>query len=119
VDAAGHVSLTARQHAAGQDLPAGRALLAFGRCAHTGEVVDIEVRDDGHGIPADLLPRIFDPFFTTKDVGKGSGLGLFIVRANIQRHGGQIEVESAGAGKGTTFHIVLPRCQSDADGEHR
>jgi len=49
---------------------------------------------------------------------RGSGLGLFIVHANIQRHGGQIGVESAGAGKGTTFRIVLPRCQPDTGGEN-
>ncbi|MDP2029590.1 MAG: HAMP domain-containing sensor histidine kinase [Thiobacillus sp.] len=107
VDGTGHVSLTARQHPVGQGVPAGRNLLAFGRCTHTGEVVDIEVRDDGHGIPADQLPRIFDPFFTTKDVGKGSGLGLFIAFEIVEEHGGCVAVESE-PGKGTVFHIRLP-----------
>jgi two-component system NtrC family sensor kinase len=107
VDDAGHVTLTARQHAVAQGAPAGPELLAFGRCAHAGEVVDIEVRDDGHGIPADVLPRIFDPFFTTKDVGKGSGLGLFIAFEIVEEHGGCVAVESA-PGKGTAFHIRLP-----------
>ncbi len=107
VDEAGHVTLAARQHAAGQGAPASRNLLAFGRCAHAGEVVDIEVRDDGHGIPPEVLPRIFDPFFTTRDVGKGSGLGLFIAFEIIEEHGGCVAVESE-PGKGTAFHVRLP-----------
>jgi len=107
VDEAGHVTLAARRHAAGLPAPAGRQLLAFGRCAHAGEMVDIEVRDDGHGIPADVLPRIFDPFFTTRDVGKGSGLGLFIAFEIIEEHGGCVAVESE-PGKGTAFHVRLP-----------
>lgn len=115
VDEAGHVTLTARRHPVGQGVPAGRNLLAFGRCAHAGEVVDIEVRDDGHGIPSDLLPRIFDPFFTTKDVGKGSGLGLFIAFEIIEEHGGCVAVESE-PGKGTAFHIRLPATPDSAGG---
>jgi len=70
-------------------------------------VVDIEVRDDGHGIPPEVLPRIFDPFFTTRDVGKGSGLGLFIAFEIIEEHGGCVAVESE-PGKGTAFHVRLP-----------
>ncbi|HEX7598170.1 MAG TPA: ATP-binding protein, partial [Polyangia bacterium] len=68
----------------------------------------LTVSDDGPGIPADVLPRIFDPFFTTKDVGEGSGLGLSIVHGIVERHGGQIDVESK-AGEGTTFTVSFPR----------
>lgn len=77
------------------------------QCEPGGEYVLIEVHDNGHGIPAALLERIFDPFFTTKDVGKGSGLGLFIVHEIIEEHGGCIEAHSEPE-QGTTFVIRLP-----------
>jgi signal transduction histidine kinase len=67
----------------------------------------ITIADDGPGIPPEILPRIFDPFFTTKDVGEGSGLGLSIVHGIIERHGGQIRVDSRPR-EGTTFRITLP-----------
>ncbi len=72
------------------------------------ETVVITVADDGQGIAPEALTRIFDPFFTTKDVGEGSGLGLSIVHGIIERHGGQITVQSV-VGEGTTFTIRLPR----------
>jgi len=74
--------------------------------------VCITLRDNGGGIPPDVLPRIFDPFFTTKDVGEGSGLGLSIVHGIVERHGGTIEVDSK-VGEGTTFTVVLPRTSVD------
>ena len=80
---------------------------SLGKCFQGGEAVDIEIRDNGPGIPAEILPRIFDPFFTTKDVGRGMGLGLFIVYEIIEEHGGCISVESE-VGRGTVFHIRLP-----------
>ena len=86
-------------------LPSG--FLVFGQCPVPGESVEIAVRDNGHGIPAEILPRIFDPFFTTKDVGKGMGLGLFIVFEIVEEHGGCIAVQSE-AGRGTTFLVRLP-----------
>jgi signal transduction histidine kinase len=70
--------------------------------------VTIEVRDNGQGIPSEVLPRIFDPFFTTKDVGEGSALGLSIVHGIVERHGGSIEVDST-PGVGTRFRVHLPR----------
>lgn len=72
-----------------------------------GKRVRILIRDNGHGIPEDLLQKIFEPYFTTKQEGKGTGLGLFIARRIVDRHGGKIEVESH-PGIGTTFSILLP-----------
>ena len=66
--------------------------------------VVIAVRDDGHGIPADVLPRIFEPHFSTRT--SGSGLGLAISRQLVEGWGGSITVESA-AGRGTIVEIRL------------
>ncbi len=79
--------------------------------------IRVSVRDTGKGIPQEILARIFDPFFTTKPVGQGTGLGLAITHQIIQRHGGEIRVESE-PGIGTCFHIRLPVAQevrADAD----
>jgi signal transduction histidine kinase len=69
--------------------------------------VAVEISDNGHGIPADVLPKIFDPFFTTKEVGKGTGLGLSICYKIVEGHGGRIDVQSK-AGVGTRFTVTLP-----------
>jgi len=66
-----------------------------------------EVRDDGSGIPPEILERIFEPFLTTKESGKGVGLGLAVSHNIIQRHHGRIDVQSE-VGKGTTFTVSLP-----------
>jgi two-component system, NtrC family, sensor kinase len=67
----------------------------------------LQLRDDGIGIPADILPRLFEPFLTTKDTGKGVGLGLAISHNIVERHNGRIEVDSK-LGQGTTFNVYLP-----------
>jgi signal transduction histidine kinase len=69
--------------------------------------VRLEVADTGHGMPEEIREKIFDPFFTTKDFGKGTGLGLTVVKGIIEEHGGTIALESA-VEKGTTFTIRLP-----------
>lgn len=78
-----------------------------------GDYVRLTIRDNGPGIPADILDRIFDPFFTTKPSDKGTGLGLAIVYAIVRQSGGGIRVESMPE-KGTAFHIFLPRCNDMA-----
>ena len=60
------------------------------------------------GIPPDVLPQIFEPFFSTKETQNCVGLGLAVVYGIVQRHGGQIDVESK-IGQGTVFHLRLPR----------
>ncbi|MFA5825950.1 MAG: ATP-binding protein [Gallionellaceae bacterium] len=77
----------------------------------------IEIADTGKGIPPENLSRVFDPFFTTKPVGQGTGLGLSVSFSIIQKHHGEIEVEST-PGKGTVFRVILPVKQpasADAD----
>ena len=69
--------------------------------------VKIDVTDTGMGIPPENLDKIFDPFFTTKEVGKGTGLGLSVSYGIIEKHHGQVTVQSE-IGKGTTFSITLP-----------
>jgi PAS domain S-box-containing protein len=83
----------------------GRITVRTGRDA--GQLVWIEVQDNGSGIPPEVLSRIFDPFFTTKAVGKGTGLGLSLAYGIVQKHGGRIEVDSA-PGQGSRFRVLLP-----------
>ena len=72
-----------------------------------GGRVIAEVTDNGPGIPAPMLNRVFEPFFTTKPAGQGTGLGLFLCRNIVRRHGGDLMVRSAPH-HGTTFVIDLP-----------
>ena len=74
-----------------------------------GDFIQLTIRDNGPGIPAEIQDQIFDPFFTTKPSDKGTGLGLAIVYAIVRQNGGGIRVESE-PGQGATFHIFLPRC---------
>ena len=67
----------------------------------------VSFEDNGKGIPQEVMPKIFDPFFTTKAIGKGMGLGLAITHGIIEKHRGNIAVESK-PGKGTKFTITLP-----------
>ncbi len=75
------------------------------------ETIQISVSDSGKGINPEHIGKLFDPFFTTKPVGKGTGLGLSLSYGIIQRHHGDIEVESE-LGVGTTFRVTLPVMQS-------
>ena len=67
----------------------------------------VSVADSGCGIPEQLRTRVFDPFFTTKEVGRGTGQGLSIARAIIERHTGSLTLASE-VGHGTTFTIKIP-----------
>jgi signal transduction histidine kinase len=71
------------------------------------EMVVVRISDTGSGIKPEDLKRIFDPFFTTKPVGEGTGLGLSIIYGIVQKHGGDIKVESR-PGAGATFTTLIP-----------
>lgn len=77
------------------------------RTGRDGDEVFVAVGDNGQGIAPEHLGRIFDPFYTTKPVGEGTGLGLSLSYAIVQKHGGRIEVDST-PGQGTTFTVRLP-----------
>lgn len=72
-----------------------------------GETVVISIADTGGGIPEKVRDRIFDMFFTTKEVGRGTGQGLALARATMEKHHGSITFETE-VGRGTTFFIRLP-----------
>ncbi|MBR0801866.1 GAF domain-containing protein [Bradyrhizobium jicamae] len=77
-----------------------------------GSAVEIRIRDNGTGIPAEVREKIFDPFFTTKPAGEGTGLGLSICHDIIvKQHGGRMAVETV-PGDFTEFIIMLPRAAS-------
>jgi signal transduction histidine kinase len=89
----------------------GRLEIALSGRSRPGDVEPkacIRVTDTGHGMSAEARDRLFDPFFTTKGPGKGTGLGLPMVRRILAEHGGEIVLQSA-PGEGTTFSVHLPR----------
>jgi len=87
------------------DAMGGRGELAVRTAAEFSGIL-VEIRDNGPGIPPEIRDRVFDPFFTTKGVGEGTGLGLDTVYRIVQRHRGQVMVESE-PGR-TSFQVRLP-----------
>ena len=77
------------------------------RTYRTGRAsVGLAVSDDGEGIREEDRPRVFEPFFTTKAAGRGTGLGLTVVRNIVLAHGGDVSFQST-PGSGTTFVVSL------------
>jgi signal transduction histidine kinase len=77
------------------------------RTTRQDEFVTVSVADSGPGIPEEVRGRIFEPFFTTKEVGKGTGQGLSLAYAVVERHGGDISFHSS-PGAGAEFAVRLP-----------
>jgi signal transduction histidine kinase len=75
----------------------------------------VRVIDDGPGIPDAIRAHLFEPFFTTKPIGKGTGLGLDIVRRLVSHNDGEIDFESR-PGR-TEFRVSLPVADADREGE--
>jgi two-component system, NtrC family, sensor kinase len=76
----------------------------------TGKIdhkIEVRVRDNGNGIPSNLLDKIFQPFFTTKPTGQGTGLGLSLSYDIIKAHGGELKADSK-EGEGAEFVVVIP-----------
>ncbi|MGH7602061.1 MAG: sensor histidine kinase, partial [bacterium] len=79
------------------------------RTKNLGNKIEIRIRDNGNGIPAEVREKIFNPFFTTKPTGQGTGLGLSIsYDIIVQQHRGEIKVETE-EGKFTEFVVLLPK----------
>jgi signal transduction histidine kinase len=74
----------------------------------SGGKVVVDIHDTGSGIDQNKVKELFNPFFTTKDPGKGTGLGLFIVRQVVEKNGGRIYMKDTKVGQGTTFTIEFP-----------
>jgi signal transduction histidine kinase len=85
------------------------------RTRSSNGTVEIEIEDNGVGIPREYLKRIFEPFFTTKPVGQGTGLGLSISYGIIEQHHGRIHVTSVPQ-KGSVFTVRLPVFQERGEG---
>ncbi|MDP1829627.1 MAG: ATP-binding protein [Archangium sp.] len=84
------------------------------RTWQVNELVMVQVQDEGLGIVHENLRRVFEPFFTTRGVGKGIGLGLTAAYGIVKRVGGDIEAQSDGPGKGSTFTIRLPLAEQQS-----
>jgi signal transduction histidine kinase len=84
-------------------------------CQNTPPLLMLKVRDDGPGIPGEILPKIFQPYFTTKSARQGTGLGLSIILRLIKQAGGVLHLHTV-PGTGTTFTIYLPAAELTGGG---
>jgi two-component system NtrC family sensor kinase len=107
------VNLVTNAHHALRETEQPRRITVTTRAGARQRSINIQVADNGPGIPTEVRGRIFEPFFTTKPVGKGTGLGLSLCQSIIADHGGTIEVASE-PGRGAVFSISLPVRASDA-----
>jgi two-component system NtrC family sensor kinase len=82
-------------------------IIARTRYQEPGGIVVFECEDNGPGISTEVMKDIFKPFFTTKEVGKGTGLGLYLSYEIVRRHNGDIIAENNARG-GATFRVELP-----------
>lgn len=103
---AAHAITEKFESAGGQGLITVRALVR-------GGFMEISVADNGTGIPGENLDKVFDPFFTTKEVGRGTGQGLAIVHSVVQRHAGNIRIDSE-PGQGTRITLCFPLAKESA-----
>ncbi len=93
------------------DIKVGKSEISGLECASchqrfTGKFIELIVKDNGSGIPPEILNKIFDPFFTTKSADKGTGMGLAVVSSVVHPLGGHIRVETE-PGRGSMFRIYL------------
>lgn len=86
----------------------GKLSIQFGLSTDDDQKVRLIVEDTGCGIPKEIKMQVFQPFFTTKQEGKGTGIGLTVVKRLTEEHGGRIRVNTE-EGKGTTFILDFPR----------
>jgi signal transduction histidine kinase/ActR/RegA family two-component response regulator len=93
---------------------AGASLAAAGLELPPGPYVELTVSDTGSGMTPEVKARLFEPFFSTKPPDKGTGLGLATVHGIVRQSGGDVRVESE-PGKGSSFHVLLPRLADAGD----
>ncbi|MEJ2619932.1 MAG: ATP-binding protein [Candidatus Thiodiazotropha sp.] len=93
----------------GARLPEGAEVAGNLKCttSYEGPFIEILVADDGPGIPEAILGKVFDPFFTTSDIGKGVGLGMFIIQEIVREHDGCLAIASR-PGAGTKVIVLFP-----------
>jgi two-component system NtrC family sensor kinase len=84
-----------------------------------GEYAELTFSDDGCGMEPEVLRHVFEPFFTRRRGGQGTGLGLSITYRIVADHGGTIEAESAGSGRGATFRVRLPLAKTEKETQNR
>ncbi|MBI2304582.1 MAG: hypothetical protein HYU86_07550 [Chloroflexi bacterium] len=96
-------------------MPQGGTIFVTTGVDSSGQVI-VRFADTGTGIPKEIREQVFDPFFTTKEIGKGTGLGLFITQGIVEEHSGRIALESP-EGEGTIFTIYLPPAHKASPGE--
>jgi two-component system, NtrC family, sensor kinase len=98
---------------ASEAMPKGGSLEVATEFDERAELGVVRVKDNGCGIPADVLPHIFDPFFTTKEDQNRTGLGLAVAHSIVQQHAGDITVNTT-PGVGTEFLVTVPAAAAEA-----